>query len=52
MVIHLPPTSEVGGLNPKPYVGKLVVAYQLYVLVSSAHKTTRGDKACTVLNVA
>ena len=46
--------------NPEPYVGKLVVAYlwlqftvqnldQLYVLVSSALKTTRCDMTCTVL---
>ena len=24
---HSPPTSEVGGSNPGPYVGKLGVAY-------------------------
>ena len=24
---RLPPTSEVGGSNPRPYVGNLVVAY-------------------------
>ena len=28
VVTHLPPTSEVGGSNPGPYVGKLVVAYR------------------------
>ena len=28
VVTHSPPTSEVGGSNTKPYVGKLVVAYQ------------------------
>ena len=28
VVIPLPPTSEVGGSNPGPYVGKLVVTYQ------------------------
>ena len=60
MVTHLLPTSEVFGLDPGPYVGKLVVAYQgrqfivqnldqLYVLVSSAHKTTCSDMTCTVL---
>ena len=27
VVTYLPPTSEVGGSNPGPYVGKLVVAY-------------------------
>ena len=60
VVTHFPPTSEVGGSKPGPYVGKLVVAYrwstvystepdQLYVLVSSAHKTTHCDMICTVL---
>ena len=59
VVTHSPPTSEVGNSNPRPYVGKLVVTYgqqftvqkldQLYVLVSSAHKTTRRDMTCTVL---
>ena len=57
VVTHSPPTSEVGGSNPGPYLGKkLVVAcrwsavystetltHQLYVLVSSAHKTTIRD---------
>ena len=28
VVTHWPPTSEVGGSNPKPYVGKFAVAYQ------------------------
>ena len=27
VVTYLPPTSEVGGLNPGPFVGKFVVAY-------------------------
>ena len=27
VVTDLPPTSEVCGSNPRPYVGKLVVAY-------------------------
>ena len=27
VVTHSPPTSEVSGSNPRPYVGKLVVAY-------------------------
>ena len=45
VVTHSSPTTAVGGSNPRPYVGKLVVAYhqqctvqnleQLYVLVSS-----------------
>ena len=52
------PTSEVSSSNPGPCVRKLVVAYmdgqnfdQLYVLVSSAHKTTRHEITCTVLKV-
>ena len=28
VVTHSPPTSEVGGSNPKPYVGKMVIAYR------------------------
>ena len=54
-----PATSEVGGSNPEAYVGgKMVVSYrwltvqnldQLYVLVSSAYKTTRFDMTYTVL---
>ena len=56
VVTHLPPTSEVGSSNPRPYVGKLVVARtngrqftvqnldQLYVVVFSAHKNT----SCTI----
>ena len=28
VVTHSPPTSEVGGSNPRPYVEKLVVAYR------------------------
>ena len=27
VVTHSPPTSEVGGSNTGPYVGKLIVAY-------------------------
>ena len=27
-LVHPPPTSEVGGSNPKPYLGKMVVSYQ------------------------
>ena len=50
MVTHSSPISEVGGSNPGPYVGKLVTdGLQLYVLVSSAHKTTHRDMTCTVL---
>ena len=53
--------GEVGRSNPGPDVGNLVVAYwwsevystepwhQLYVLASSAHKTTRHDMPSTVL---
>ena len=32
VVTHSPPTSEVGGSHPGPYVGKLVVAYQWLVV--------------------
>ena len=28
VVTHSTPTSEVGSSNPRPYVGKLVIAYQ------------------------
>ena len=35
VVTHLPPTSEVGGSNPRPYVGKLVVAYRWSVVYST-----------------
>ena len=56
VVTHSPPTSEVGGSNPGPCAGKLLVAYhwlaftvqnldQLCVLVSSAQKIM----TCTVL---
>ena len=27
VVTHLPPTSEVGGSNPGPYVEKMAVSY-------------------------
>ena len=60
LVTHSGPTSEVGGSNPEPYVGKMVVSYrwlqftvqnldQLYLLVSSAHKTTHRDMTYTML---
>ena len=63
VVIHSPPTSEVGSSNPGPYVDKLVVAYhgqkftvqnldQLYVLVSSAQKLTYRNISSTVLKVS
>ena len=60
---HLPPTSEVGGSNPQPSVGKFVGFFtdgwqftlqyidQLYVVVSSAHKTAHHDMTYAVLNV-
>ena len=35
VVKHLPPTSEDGGSNPGPYVGKLVVAYQWSAVYST-----------------
>ena len=52
--MHLSPTSEIGGSNPEPHLGKIVASYRwsasysialdrLYVLVSSANKTTRRD---------
>ena len=53
MVTHSPPTSEVGGSNTGPYVGKSAVTVlnpdQLYLLVSFAHKTTHHDMTCIVL---
>ena len=57
---NTPATSEVGGSKPGPYVGKVVTdgwqftvqnLDQLYVLVSSAHKTTRRDMTYAVLKV-
>ena len=27
VITHSPPTSEVDGSNPRPYVGKLVIVY-------------------------
>ena len=27
VVTYLPPTSKVGGSNPRPYMGELVVAF-------------------------
>ena len=52
VVTHLPPISEVSGSNPGSYVEKLVVNLdQLYVLVSSAHKTTLRNMTCTVLKL-
>ena len=35
MVTHSPPTSEVCGLNPGPYDGKLTVAYVWSLAYSS-----------------
>ena len=35
VVTHLPPTSEVSGSNPGPYVGKLVVTYQWSTVYSA-----------------
>ena len=32
---RLPPTSEVGGSSPRPYVGKLVVAYRWLAVYST-----------------
>ena len=49
VVTHLSPISEVCGSDPRFYVGKLMVAYHLYVLVSSVHKTVHRDITYTVL---
>ena len=66
VVILLPPTSEIGVRNPaRPQVGKLVVVChwsavyntaiqnldQVYLLVSSAHKTTRHDMTYTCVDL-
>ena len=56
VVTHSPLTSEINSSNRRPPVEKLVVSHrwsavyldQLYVLVTSAHKTTRHDMTCTV----
>ena len=58
MVTHSPPTSEIGGSNSGPYVGKLVVTDvrqfteqnrdHLYILVSSAHKSSLCHMVGTV----
>ena len=39
-VTHSPPTSEVGGLNPGPYVGQLVVAYRSALVYSAESSPT------------
>ena len=60
MVTHSPPTSEVSSSYPNPLFergsfltdGRQFTVQnldQLYVLVSSAHKTTSGDMTYTVL---
>ena len=63
VVTQSPLTSEVGGSNPGPYVGTLVVAYQWSVVYSTEPlancmywfplptKTTCHDMTCTVLKV-
>ena len=40
VVTHSPPTSEVRGSNPGPYVGKLVVAYQWWAVYSTEPLST------------
>ena len=35
VVAHSPPTSEVCGSNPRPYVGKLLVAFQWLAVYST-----------------
>ena len=37
VVTHSPPTSEVCSSNPRPYVGKLVVAYRMSAIYSTEH---------------
>ena len=62
MITHSPPTSNVCGSNPGPLLGKVDSFLpvdglqftvqnldQLYVLVSSAHKTTQSEMTCTLL---
>ena len=60
VVTHSSPTSEVSSSNPGSYVENLVIAFQglqftvqnldqLYVLVSSAHKTTSRDMTYTMV---
>ena len=63
MGTYSPATSEVDSSNHRIYVGKLVLSYQLgweftlqnldqlYVLVTSAQKTTCHDMTYTVLKV-
>ena len=40
VVTHSPPTSEVSGSNPRPYVGKLAVAYQWLAVYSTEPSPT------------
>ena len=42
-----PPTSEVGGSNPRPFVGKLVIAYQW----SAVYSTEPSPTVCTGFDV-
>ena len=35
MVIHSPPTSEVGSSNPEPYVRKMLVSYRWSAVYST-----------------
>ena len=62
VVTHSPPTSEVCDSNPGPYVASWWLLTngrhftvqnldQLYVLVSTALKTTHRDMTCTVPKV-
>ena len=46
MVTHLPPTSKVNGSNPRPYVGKLVVAYRWSAVYSTVHTTVCAGFLC------
>ena len=47
MVAYSIPTSEVGGSNPRPYVGKLVVSYRwLAVYSTESLPTVCNDFLC------
>ena len=35
VITHSPPTSEVGGSNPEPYVGKMLVSYRWLAVYST-----------------
>ena len=43
VVTHSPPSSEVGGLNPVPYMGKFIVAHRW----SAFYSTEPWPTVCT-----